>query len=83
MDREGRVLIVLTRLATDLPLLDRIPVGLTVPEMAAVMGSLGAAQAALLDGGISAQLRITGATGERHDWHGTRKVPLALVARPR
>jgi hypothetical protein len=82
-DREGRVLIVLTRLATDLPYLDRIPVGLTVPEMAAVMGSLGAARAALLDGGISAQLRVTGANGEYHDWPGTRRVPLALVARPR
>lgn len=82
-DREGRLLIVLTRLTTDLPLLDRLPVGLTVPEMAAIMGSLGAAQAALLDGGISAQLRVTGASGEYHDWPGTRRVPLALIARPR
>ena len=83
LDRDGRVLIALTRLTTDLPLLDRVPVGLTVPEMAAVMGSLGAAQAALLDGGISAQLRVVGARGELHDWNGTRRVPLALVARPR
>ncbi len=82
-DREGRLLIALTRLTTDLPFLDRVPVGLTVPEMAAVMGSLGAAQAALLDGGISAQLRIVGADGEYHDWNGTRRVPLALVARSR
>lgn len=79
-DREGRLLVALTRLTTDLPLLDRVPVGLTVPEMAAVMGSLGAAQAALLDGGISAQLRIVGADSKYHDWNGTRRVPLALVA---
>lgn len=83
IDRKGRPLIALTRLATDLPFLDRIPVGLTVPEMAAVMGSLGAAQAALLDGGISAQLRIVDGHGEPHDWRGTRRVPLALIARAR
>lgn len=83
MDRQGRLLIALTRFTTDLPFLDRIPVGLSVPEMAAVMGSLGAAQAALLDGGISAQLRIVGSDGETHDWNGTRRVPLALIARPR
>jgi hypothetical protein len=51
--------------------------------MAAVMGSLGARQAALLDGGISAQLRLREANGTVRDWTGSREVPLALVARLR
>jgi hypothetical protein len=83
VDREGRVLVVLTRLDVGVPGLDRLPVGLTIPEMAAVMGSLGARQAALLDGGLSAQLRLRDARGVLHDWKGTRRVPLALVARTR
>ncbi len=83
LDRQGRVLIVLTRLDLALPAADRIPVGLTVPEMSAVMGSLGARQAALLDGGISAQLRLKDFDGATRDWAGMRQVPLALVARPR
>ena len=37
-------------------MLKSIPFGLTVPEMSAVMGALGATDAVLLDGGISAQL---------------------------
>lgn len=83
LDRNGRVLLVLTRLDVAVPALDRIPVGLTVPEMAAVMGSLGARQAALLDGGISAQLRLRDRDGTVRSWSGMRQVPLALVALPR
>lgn len=83
LDREGRLLIALTRLDVALPGADRIPLGLTVPEMAAVMGSLGARQAALLDGGISAQLRLREADGTVRSWRGLRDVPLALVAKPR
>jgi hypothetical protein len=49
--------------------------------MAAVMGSLGARQAMLLDGGISAQLAISDSAGQARVWKGLRKVPLALVAR--
>lgn len=83
LDREGRLLIALTRLDVALPGADRIPLGLTVPEMAAVMGSLGARQAALLDGGISAQLRLREADGTVRNWRGLREVPLALVAKAR
>jgi len=80
LDREGRLLLALTRLDVPLPGADRLPLGLTVPEMAAVMGSLGARQAALLDGGISAQLAVRESSGAVNAWRGLRDVPLALVA---
>ena len=81
LDRAGRLLVVLTRLDSDLPGVDRIPFGLTVPEMAAVMGALGARQAMLLDGGISAQLAVRDSSGAVQRWEALRKVPLGLVAR--
>lgn len=80
LDRDGRLLVVLTRLDADIPGFDRIPLGLTVPEMAAVMGALGARQAMLLDGGISAQLAVRDSSGAVQQWPGIRKVPLGLVA---
>jgi len=81
LDRQGRLLVVLTRLDVPIPGADRLPFGLTVPEMAAVMGALGARHAMLLDGGISAQLAISDSAGQAKAWKGLRKVPLALVAR--
>ncbi len=81
LDRRGRLLVAMTRLDIPIPGADRIPFGLTVPEMAAVMGALGAQHAMLLDGGISAQLTISDSTGHARVWKGLRKVPLALVAR--
>jgi len=81
LDRHGRLLVALTRLDVPIPGADRVPFGLTVPEMAAVMGALGAQHAMLLDGGISAQLTIADSTGHARVWKGLRKVPLALVAR--
>jgi hypothetical protein len=54
-----------------------------VPEMAAVMGALGCAQAVLLDGGLSAQLLVRDPAGAARAWPGTRRVPLGLVALPR
>jgi hypothetical protein len=57
-----------------------VPFGLTVPEMAALMGALGCRQALSLDGGISAQMMIRAAGGETHAWRGWRKVPLGFVA---
>lgn len=83
VDRQGRLLVALTRLDAAFPGADRVPFGLTVPEMAAVMGALGARQAMLLDGGISAQLAVTDSAGTGQVWKGIRKVPLGLVARPR
>lgn len=82
LDRQGRLLVALTRFDVAIPGVDRLPFGLTVPEMAAVLGSLGARQAMLLDGGISAQLAIADSAGTTKAWKGLRKVPLALVAQP-
>lgn len=82
-DRSGRVLVALTRFDGAGEALGFIPLGLTVPEMAAVMGALGARQAMLLDGGISAQMLVRDAAGAVHSWRGVRRVPLGLVARAR
>lgn len=82
-DREGRVVVALTRFDALGEALGRVPFGLTTPEMAAVMGAIGAADAVALDGGISAQLMVRGADGRVRKWPGVRRVPLALVARPR
>ena len=86
--RDGRVLVVLTRF--DAPgtralsgALARVPLGLTVPEMAAVTGALGCARAVLLDGGLSAQLLVRDARGTERRWPGLRHVPLGLVVVPR
>ena len=81
LDRQGHLLVAMTRLDVPIPGADRVPFGLTVSEMAAVMGALGAQHAMLLDGGISAQLTIADSTGHARAWRGLRKVPLALVAR--
>jgi len=81
LDRQGRLLVAMTRLDVPIPGADRVPFGLTVPEMAAVMGGLGAQHAMLLDGGISAQLTIADSAGHARAWQGLRKVPLALVGR--
>jgi hypothetical protein len=83
LDGDGRLLIAMTRFDGLGGVLDRVPFGLTSPEMAAVMGSLGATDAVLLDGGISAQLMVRDAQGASHAWPGVRKVPLALLAFPR
>jgi hypothetical protein len=48
--------------------------------MAALMGALGARQAMLLDGGISAQMLVRDARGAARSWRGVRRVPLGLVA---
>ena len=83
LTRDGRLLIALTRFDAMGRALHFVPFGLTVPEMAAVMGSLGCRDAMLLDGGISARLRVRDAKGAAHDWDGLRAVPLGLVALPR
>jgi hypothetical protein len=60
----------------------RIPIGLTIPEQAAIAAALGCRDAVALDGGISAQLAVRG-TARLHDMPGWRRVPLMLVARRR
>jgi hypothetical protein len=82
VDRDGRLLIALTRFDGLGGALDRIPFGPTVPEMGALMGALGARRAMLLDGGISAQMLVRTPGGDER-FPGTRRVPLALVVRAR
>jgi exopolysaccharide biosynthesis protein len=80
--RDGRVLVAVTRFDGLGGALDALPFGLTTPEMAAVMGGLGARRAVLLDGGISGQLLLR--DGDRtHAWPGLRKVALGLLVLPR
>ena len=79
---DGAILVVLTRFDGANGLLGFVPFGVTTPEMAAIMGALGARNAVMLDGGISSQMMVRGPDGERK-WHGLRRVPLALVAVPR
>ena len=81
--RDNRLLVAITRFDAAGPSLGFVPFGLTVPEMTAVLGSLGCRNAMLLDGGISVKLRVRDARGVVHDWDGLRPVPLALVALPR
>lgn len=83
LTHDGRLLVVLTRFDGAGRVLDFVPLGLTVPEMTAVMGALGCRDAMLLDGGISARLRVRDSRGIAHDWEGLRAVPLGLVALPR
>jgi exopolysaccharide biosynthesis protein len=80
---DGRVVIALTRFDFFGKSLDRLPFGLTTPEMAAVMGALGCRRALLLDGGISGQLSLQDEDGAVRRWPGTRRVPLGLVGRNR
>jgi uncharacterized protein YigE (DUF2233 family) len=83
LTRDGHLLLAITRFDAVGSVLHFVPFGLTVPEMAAVLGSLGCRDAMLLDGGISARLRVRDAMGSAHDWEGLRSVPLGLVALPK
>lgn len=81
--RDGRVLVALTRFDGLDGLLDAIPLGLTTPQTAALMGALGCSRAVMLDGGISSQLLVRDSLGGVQRWPGIRRVPLGLVAVPR
>jgi hypothetical protein len=80
---DGALLIVLTRYGALGDVGQRLPIGLTLPEAVLLMGALGARHAVMLDGGVSAQLLLRPAAGEAQQWHGLRRVPLALIATPR
>jgi hypothetical protein len=77
---DGKVIVALTRFDALGGTLGFVPFGLTTPEMAAVMGALGARDAVMLDGGISGQLMVREQNGTARTWRGSRAVPLALVA---
>jgi len=76
---DGKVIVALTRFDALGGTLGFVPFGLTTPEMAAVMGALGARDAVMLDGGISGQLMLREQSGNTRSWRGTRAVPLALI----
>lgn len=80
---DGSLMIALTRFDALGDALGSVPLGLTIPEMAALMGALGCRDAVALDGGVSAQLLVRDHLGQAHTWRGMRRVPLALVALPR
>ena len=75
--RDGQLLLAMSRFDVMGEAAGGIPLGPTTPEMAAIMGALGATDAVMLDGGISAQLLLRGAGGGGPlRWTGLRKVPL-------
>lgn len=81
--RDGQVLLALTRFDAFGPTLGAVPLGLTTPETAALMGALGCVRAVMLDGGISAQLLLRDTSGRVERWRGWRRVPMGLVVLPR
>jgi hypothetical protein len=81
--RDGRIVIAITRFNALGDAAAKVPFGLTVPEMAALMGGLGCRRAVSLDGGISGQLAVRETSGMVRKWTGWRYVPLGLVVLPR
>lgn len=81
--RDGRLLIAMTRFNALGDAAAAVPFGLTVPEMAALMGALGCRSAVSLDGGISGQLVVREPGGGSRKWTGWRRVPLGLLVLPR
>lgn len=77
--RNGEWLVALTRFEGLGGVLETLPFGLTTPEMAALMGAMDCRNAVLLDGGLSGQLMIREANGERRMANGLRKVPVGLL----
>jgi exopolysaccharide biosynthesis protein len=80
--RDGRILIALTRFNALGDAAAKVPFGLTIPEMSALMGALGCRRAVSLDGGISGQLAVRESAGGLHKWTAWRFVPLGLVVLP-
>jgi Phosphodiester glycosidase len=82
--RDGHLLIAMTRFDVVGRAAGGVPLGPTTPEMAAILGGLGASDAVMLDGGISAQLLLRDpARPKPIRWTGMRAVPLALIVRAR
>lgn len=76
--QDGTLLIALTRFDALGEAMGSVPIGLTVPEMSGLMAALDVVNAVALDGGISAQMMVQDANGERKTWKGLRRVPLGL-----
>lgn len=79
----GELLFVLTRLDFLGKTTQRVPIGLTFPESVILLRALGARNAVMLDGGISAQMMVRDNNGTSLRWPGIRAVPVGLVAVPR
>jgi len=79
--RDGSLLFILTRFDALGRTGERVPIGLTLPESIALSRALGARNAIMLDGGISAQMLVRTDAGVIR-WRGLRSVPLGLVAVP-
>jgi exopolysaccharide biosynthesis protein len=79
---DGRVRLLLSNFEAFGVTVGRVPVGLTIPEQAALAAGAGCRDAVALDGGISAQIaaRIEGRPIRMPGW---RRVPLMMVVRPR
>jgi uncharacterized protein YigE (DUF2233 family) len=80
--RDGRILIAITRFNALGDAAAKVPFGLTIPEMAALMGALGCRRAVSLDGGISWQLAVHEPSGAVRKWTAWRFVPLGLLVLP-
>lgn len=80
---DGRLIVMATRFDGLRGVAGFVPFGLTTPETAALMGALGARNAVMLDGGISAQMMVRPEGGSVRQWRGLRPVPLGLVVLPR
>jgi hypothetical protein len=80
---DGRLLVALTRFENLGRVFGSLPIGLTLNEMAAVMGALGCRRAVSLDGGLSAQLLVRPEQGPARAWDGWREVPLGIEVWPR
>jgi hypothetical protein len=80
--RDGRILIAMTRFNALGDAAAKVPFGLTIPEMSALMGALGCRRAVSLDGGISGQLAVRESGGEVRKWTAWRLVPLGLLVLP-
>jgi phosphodiester glycosidase len=80
--RDGRILIAMTRFNALGDAAAKVPFGLTIPEMSALMGALGCRRAVSLDGGISGQLAVRESSGEVRRWRAWRFVPLGLLVLP-
>ncbi len=75
---EGRVRLLLSNFEVFGATAGRVPIGLTIPEQAAVAAGIGCTDAVALDGGISAQIAYRSA-GRVVSWPGWRRVPLMLL----
>jgi hypothetical protein len=80
--RDGRILIAITRFNALGDAAAKVPFGLTIPEMSALMGALGCRRAVSLDGGISGQLAVRESAGAVRKWTAWRFVPLGLLVLP-